>query len=76
MKSKIKLSGIKKKEFPMLMANKKYGFVILFESQNKGVVVYNEEKDSAYPHYDIGYYSEGWVMDRFETFNGKLTLKN
>ena len=76
MKSKIKLSKVKSKEFPKLMSNKQYDFMVLFEKKNKGVVVYNGETDITWPHYDIGYYSEHFMMDRFKDFNGKLTLKN
>ncbi len=76
MKSKVKLSKTKSKEFPKLMSNKSYDFIVLFEEHGKGIVVYNEEEDKSFPHYVIGYYSEGWVMDRFKDFNGKLTLKN
>ena len=47
-----------------------------FEKKNKGVVVYNQEEDKSFPYYDVGHHSEHWVMDRFEDFNGKLTLKN
>jgi hypothetical protein len=76
MKSKIKLSKVKPKEFPKLMSNKQYEFMVLFEEHGKGVVVYNQEEDKSFPHYAIGHYSERWVMNRFEDFNGKLTLKN
>ena len=76
MKSKIKLSKVKPKAFPKLMSNKEYEFIVLFEEQNKGVVVNNEEKDSTWPHYGMGYHSENLVMNRFEDFNDKLTLKN
>jgi Zn-dependent peptidase ImmA (M78 family) len=76
MKSKIKLSKAKPKEFPKLMSNKQYDFMVLFEKKNKGVVVYNQEEDKSFPYYDVGHHSEHWVMDRFEDFNGKLTLKN
>lgn len=76
MKSKVKLSKVKYKEFPKLMSNKQYNFIVLFEEPKKGVVLFNNEKDQGFPPHYIGYYSEHWAMDRFEDFNGKLTLKN
>lgn len=75
MKSKVKLTEAKLK-FPKLMINKQYDFIVLFERIKEGVVLFTNEKNQDFPSYHIGHYSAHWIMDRFEDFNGKLTLKN
>lgn len=56
--------------YPCLMISSTRDLIVLFSEEKKGMVIKSE---SSHPS---GYYSEGWFMDRFNVFDGSITLKN
>lgn len=57
-------------EYPKLMMYKRGTFVVLFESEKKGMVVQTSED------YFVGSYSAEWNVKEFKNFNGEIKLKN
>ena len=66
---KDKVSEIK---FPCLMISEDKKFIVLFSNMNCGTCIYS--LDSII--YEIGSYSEAWIMPLFVPFDGEITLKN
>lgn len=57
----------------------KYPFIGI--AKNKAIVLFYKERkgiclDPGDSYSSIGHYSETWLMDNFETLNGKITLEN
>lgn len=56
--------------YPCLMRGTRNGSVVLFTGDEKGTCVHAEGANV------LGEYSDIWIMDCFEPFNGTITLSN
>ena len=60
-------------KFPQLMiSNSNHGLVVLMLEDKNGVVVHTDEGNE----HKLGYISESWTMEVFETYNGEVSIKN
>lgn len=67
--------------YPVLMQQSTYKYVVLFCSEQVGVVVHEGTKISqGNPIYNLGYYSHGWLpatnAEGWRKFEGKIELSN
>ncbi len=63
----------KDKYYPVLKKSTLvYGLIVMFTSEKKGVVV-NPPESSCF---SLGYFSDTWVEDSFQKFDGSVTLSN
>lgn len=60
----------KKNEFPSLMKSKNSELIVLFSSEDIGIVL---KKDTHNSRFD---YRGDWIIDTFEDFKGIITLSN
>ena len=76
---KDKVSEIK---FPCLMISEDKKFIVLFSNMNCGTCIYSNMNCGTCIYsldsiiYEIGSYSEAWIMPLFVPFDGEITLKN
>ena len=61
-------------EFPKLMKHKDLKITVLFVSESEGFIV-GGECIRGYTH-TVGYWSESWIYNMFEDYNGIITLEN
>ena len=64
-----KADGVK---YPRLMIHKEMNYLVLFNNESSGMVVYSPDGNAAH----AGNYSEYWDPTLFRPFNGEITLKN
>ena len=67
---KSKIVETKQGLYPCLMKSINYGFVVLFISDKKGVIVYTDNE------FYVGRYGDAWDMTCFETYVGTVELSN
>ena len=48
--------------------------IVLFISKDTGIIIVKNNVDQYFNH--IGFYSNHWVEESFEKFNGEIVLKN
>lgn len=62
-----------KEEYPVLRINKDLEYVVLFTTDNTGVVVSNLTANAAYT---VGACFDAWDVSCFTDFSGTVTLAN
>lgn len=76
-KSEISTHSVEKKGFPKLMItdsdSEEKKMIVLFTKSNTGTVVYSERKNS---YYVQGFYSDKWIPEEFQDFDGTIQLQN
>ena len=58
-------------KYPRLMIHKEMNYLVLFNNESSGMVIYSKNINSP-----CGDYSEYWDSTLFRPFNGEITLKN
>lgn len=58
--------------YPILLIDKEEEFVVLFEGEDEGMVVYADYGAD----YEVGHYSADWCMGDFMKYEGKIELSN